>query len=240
MSNAASGADAIRAAESRGATPTAAQTESTRHDATTAEGDDYARFEIETPFAARWLLDFFADPLRLLRINPFLTLHAVERIAPDRLRLRGRNDALERDFEVTARIERLPDGWRLLWDGWLKNETRFIVRPPTTATTADATDTPGARIILIDDYSATPEAERRQRLDEVDTSTAAWAQHIHAWLHGLHRYRWLPGHRWFMTGPWLNMKPAARRISKWVAFITIAEFVFFLMVFAIFWLEYGR
>ncbi len=190
---------------------------------------DFARFEIETPFDAAWLRGFLADPERLLRLNPFYTIREIRRVSPDELRLSLRNDALEREFDLTARVEELPGGWRLVWDGWLKSETRAQVKGSGKP----------AVLVLVDDYSGHDEAQRRERIAEVDISIAPWAQYVHAWMHMLRRFSWVPGFRWFMTGPWLRMTPAARRVSKWIIFITAAEFIFFLMVFSIFWLEYG-
>ncbi|HHN67718.1 MAG TPA: hypothetical protein ENK15_06750 [Thermopetrobacter sp.] len=189
---------------------------------------DYARLEIETPFPAPWLKNFFADPERLLRLNPLITFKAVQRATPDRWRLTGRNEANGMDFDVTARIIRDDGGWRIRWDGWLKNETRLEI-----------TGHDPARLIIIDDYSATPLAERRRRTAEVDTSLTAWGHAVHRYLRNLRRFAWLPGWRWFMSGPWIAMKPAGRRITVLLFWLTVAEFVLFLMVFAIFYLEYG-
>ncbi len=192
---------------------------------------DFARVDIDTPWPAAWLRTFFHDPERLLRLNPFLTIRKIHRTAPDTWEVQGRNDATERDFHITMRRQPLPDGngYRLLWDGWLKNETRLIIKDSGAG---------AARIAIIDDYSATPLPERERRKDEVDISIIPWGQYIHAYLHWLHKFGWLPGYMCLMTGPWLRMTPSARRISKWLIFITIAEFIFFLMVFSIFWLEY--
>jgi len=201
---------------------------------------DYARFDIETPFDAAWLRAYFADPERLLRLNPFYTIRELQRPSPHELHLRLRNEALDRDFDLVARFEDIPDGWRLRWDGWLKGETRWrIEEQPSGYASSGHASSGRARLVLIDDYSARSEAERERRIDEVDTSIAAWAQNIHAWLHMLARFSWLPGFARFMSGPWLRMTPAARRISKWLIAITIAEFALFLMVFTIFRLEHG-
>ena len=188
---------------------------------------DYARLEIETPLPAQQLVKFFSDPLRLLRLNPLITFKEIERQAPDRWRLSGHNEANGREFDVTARLITSESGWRILWDGWLKSETRLEISGGRRG-----------RLIITDDYSATPLAERRRRTDEVDTSFNAWGQAVHRYLRNLKRFAWLPGWRWFMTGPWINMKPAGRRISVLLFWLTVAEFVFFLMVFAIFWVEY--
>ncbi len=190
---------------------------------------DYARLEIETPYPASWLVRFFSDPERLLRLNPLMTFDVIERRTPDLWRLKGRNEANGQAFDVTARVIPRENGWSIHWNGWLKNETRLEIVGPESG-----------RLILTDDYSATPLEERQRRIDEVDTSFTAWGQAVHRYLNNLKRFAWLPGWRWFMTGPWIKMKPAGRRISVLLFWLTVAEFVFFLMVFTIFTLEYGE
>ena len=192
-----------------------------------SQESDYARLEIETPFPVGWLEKFFADPMRLLRLNPLITFKDIERQAPDRWRLSGHNEANGRAFEIVGHLISDEHGWHIQWNGWLKNETRLEISGGEQG-----------RLIITDDYSATPLDERRRRMDEVDTSFTAWGQAVHRYLRYLKRFAWLPGWRWFMAGPWINMKPSARRISILLFWLTVAEFMLFLMVFTVFWVEY--
>ena len=193
------------------------------------ESGDFARLEIETPFSARWLADFFADPEKLLRINPLMTFRRFEKTGPRSWRVTGRNEAAGRDFDLAFECRPISGGWRIEWRGWLKTATEVRFEP--------SGDGGPARLILIDDYSGAPEAERRRRIDEVDTSFKAWGQAIHDYLARWKRWSWLPGWKRYMGRWWLRMTPAARRISFIIIVLGAMEFALFLFVFAIFWLE---
>ncbi len=193
---------------------------------------DFARLEIETPFDARWLRDFLSDPERILRLNPFMEFSRFESVSPDRWHIAGRNLALERDFDAVFRHEPLPDGgFRLHWEGLLKTctEVRIVEEPDGTA-----------KLVVTDDYSGTPEEERRQRMDEVDTSFMPWGQAVWRYLRNWKRWSWLPGWKWYMGRYWLHMKPAARRISFILLVLFAMETVLVLFVLLILWLELDR
>ncbi len=211
------------AAEKERADPTAA--------GTSGEAD-FARMEIETPFDADWLRAFLDDPERILRLNPFMEFSRFERLSADSWRVAGRNLALERDFDATFRHEPLPDGgFRLHWEGLLKTltEVRIIEGPDGTA-----------KLVVTDDYSGTPEEERRRRMDEVDVSFMPWGRAMWRYLRNWKRWSWLPGWKWYMGRYWLNMKPAARRISFILLVLFAMETVLVLFVLLILWLELDR
>ena len=200
-------------------------------DGTAAEAD-FARMEIETPFDADWLRRFLDDPERILRLNPFMEFSRFEHISAASWRVAGRNLALERDFDATFRREPLPDGgFRLHWEGLLKTSTevRIIEGPDGTA-----------KLVVTDDYSGTPEEERRRRMDEVDVSFMPWGQATWRYLRNWKRWSWLPGWKWYMGRYWLNMKPAARRISFILLVLFAMETVLVLFVLLILWLELDR
>ena len=197
-----------------------------------AEEPDFARLEIETPFDAGWLRRFLDDPERILRLNPFMEFSRFERLSADSWRIAGRNLALERDFDAAFRRETLPDGgFRLHWEGLLKTRTevRIVESPDGTA-----------KLVVTDDYSGTPEEERRRRMDEVDTSFMPWGQAVWRYLRNWKRWSWLPGWKWYMGRYWLHMKPAARRITFILLVLFAMETVLVLFVLLILWLELDR
>ena len=195
------------------------------------DGEDFARLVIDTPFDAAWLRDFLSDPERVLRINPLMEFSTFERTGERSWRMAGRNLANERDFDVSFLAEPRGDGMRLVYDGWLKTATEFGIEPG---------EGEGFRLVITDDYSGVSEAEREQRLDEVDTSFMQWGYAIHKYLGNWKRWSWLPGWKLYMQRFWQRMKPSARRVSFMVIVVTAMEFVLFLFVFAIFWLELPR
>lgn len=192
-------------------------------------GGDFARLEIETPFSRDELVTFVRDPIRILRINPLMEFHKVEPRPPDSWHLEGQNLANGRKFDVIFRHYPLDDGgWRLEWTGWLKSATELHPEPLSNGR---------SRLVVIDDYSGSTEEEREARLDEVDNSFTHWGHAIHRYLHNWKRWSWIPGWKWYFNGPWLRMKPSARRISFMLLVITAMEFVLFLFAIVILKLE---
>jgi len=196
----------------------------------TAESDrDFARLEIATPWTPETLRPFVDDVERLLRINPLVVFDRFEREGEDRWHLTGRNLANGRTFDLHMERVPLPDGgWRLLWKGGLKQATELRIRAAPDGT---------ALLEIVDDYSGVPEAERKARKQEVDTSFLPWGRALHKYLNHWKRWSWIPGWKWYFGGPWLRMTPSARRIVFMLIFITAAEFVLFLFVLLIFKLE---
>jgi len=97
-----------------------------------------------------------------------------------------------------------------------------------------------AKLVVTDDYSGTPEKERRRRMDEVDVSFMPWGRATWRYLRNWKRWSWLPGWKWYMGRYWLNMKPAARRISFILLVLFAMETVLVLFVLLILWLELDR
>jgi len=194
---------------------------------------DFARVEVETPFDAARLRGFLDDPERVLRINPFMEFSRFERAGGDVWRVSGRNLALERDFDARFRHEPLPDGgFRLHWEGLLKTRTEVRILP--------GEDGGPAKLSITEDYSGTPEEERRRRIEEVDVSLVPWGRALWRYLRNWARWSWLPGWKWYMGSYWLRMKPSARRITFILLVLFAMETVLVLFVLLVLWLELDR
>jgi hypothetical protein len=113
----------------------------------------------------------------------------------------------------------------------LRTATSFRVEPQPGNT---------AKLIVTDDYAGTSLAEREARIDEVDKGLVQWGMSLHRYLHRWKRWSWVPGWKFYMRRVWQPMKPMARRITFILIVVTLAEFIVFLFVFAIFWLELDR
>jgi hypothetical protein len=195
---------------------------------------DSAWVSIETRLSEGELKEFCRDIERLYRINSLLefeswrTLPEIER--EGRFYAAGRNLGNGHKFETEFHATDFDDGIRITYSAGLKSWTqlRFETLPG------------GAKLTITDDYSATDENERKQRLDEVDNTLLPWGGDLKRYLDNWRRWSWLPPYRWYMNRFWQPMKPSSRRICKLIFWVTLAEFVVFLFVFVIFWLErYG-
>ena len=154
-----------------------------------------------------------------------------ETIDPNQFRLKAKNQSNGRTVETDLDVEAIDDGILVRYSDGLKSSTSFRVR-------AQAPNL--ANLIVTDDYSGTPVDQREARIDEVDRSLAHWGKGLHRYLKQWKRWSWLPGWQYYMRRVWQPMKPMARRIVFLLIAITAAEFVVFLFIFAIFWLELGK
>jgi len=194
--------------------------------------DDFAQVEINTPFDKDWLLGFIHDPQRLLRINSlfeFTDFAAInDKTDTNSWRMTGKNLSNDQPFDVTFTTQLTTSGILLSYKGWLKNSTEVTLK--------QAEDN-SYSLLITDDYSASSVEQREQRIAEVDNSIVQWANDIYRYLQQWKRWSWLPGFQFYMVKFWPKMKPSARRISFMLMAITAAEFVLFLFVFVIFYLE---
>ena len=197
---------------------------------------DQAWVRIKTELAPAELLAFVQeDPERLLRINSMYEFLAWQKAGRDAYVLRIRNHANGRIVETTLGTERAPDGLILRYGGGLKASTAFRVEPGSDGMSAD--------LIVTDDYSHVPEAERAARVAEVDNSLNWWGQDLHRYFRNLRRWAWVPGWHWYMERVWKPMKPTARRIVYILYIVTVVEIVAVIAAVAIFgfgWDEYFR
>jgi hypothetical protein len=194
----------------------------------TLPSQDAAWVRIETPLSTAGLADFIGDTERLFRINSLLEILRWEKIADKRIALQARNLSNGKELNSQLRIERIEAGLRVHYSDQLKTSTSFQVEPGAGG---------GSVLIVTDDYTGTAERERSRRLDEVDRSLNGWGRDLHAYLHIWSRWSWLPPWRWYMRRVWQPMKPAARRITHWLLWITLGEMLLVLLLIAILAIE---
>jgi hypothetical protein len=197
---------------------------------------DQAWVRIKTELAPAELLAFVQeDPERLLRINSMYEFLAWQGAGRDAYVLRIRNHANGRILETTLGTERATDGLILRYGGGLKAATVFRVEP--------GSDGAGADLVVTDDYSHVPEAERAARMAEVDSSLNWWGQDLYRYFRYWRRWSWLPVWRWYMERVWKPMKPTARRVVYILYVVTVVEIVAIIAAVVLFgfgWDEYFR
>lgn len=196
-----------------------------------SEGQDAAWVTIETPFDAGQLKGFVDDIERLYRINSLLEFKEWRNIGNGKYLFRAKNLSLGKSLEMVLNVAADEGGVNVTYSSGLKTATRFRIEPNPDGL---------ASLVITDDYGGLPAEEREARIDEVDKSLVQWGRDIHRYLHHWKRWSWLPGWQWYMRRIWQPMKPSARRITFMIVAITLAEFVLFLFVILIFWLELGK
>lgn len=190
--------------------------------------EDRACAETPVPISADAVFEFIADIERLLRLNPHLEIDTWQRM-PGGMRFAALNETTGRRIETVVRVE-------------TTRATRSIVlsyadglKQATTLTVQDD-DGHGCRLVVTEHYPAIEDAQD-PRVAEVDRSLIPWVEAIRRHLIDRQRWGWLPGYRWW-TGRFMpGMPPRHRRIVRMILWVSLAEFVVFLAVAAIFWLE---
>ncbi len=197
---------------------------------------DQAWIRVRTGLAPAELLAFVQeDPERLLRINSMYEFLSWQKAGRDTFVMHLRNRANGLILETSLGAERTPDGLILRYGGGLKAATVFRVEPGEGGV--------GADLILIDDYSHVPEAERAARIAEVDNSLNWWGQDLYRYFDYWRRWSWVPGWRRYMERVWKPMKPTARRVVYILYIVTVVEIVAIIAAVILFgfgWDEYFR
>jgi len=197
----------------------------------TQNSEDAAWVTIETPFSSSELRTFLNDIERLYRINSMLVFEEWQQTGDQQYRLKAKNLSNEKLLETDLEAKYSDDSVTLRYDAGLRSSTSFRV---------DGEVGGCAKLVVTDDYSGSSLAERESRIDEVDKSLVNWGNCLYRYLHQWKRWSWIPGWQFYMRKIWQPMKPTARRISFILIMITFAEFVLFLMVFTVFWLELDK
>ncbi len=193
--------------------------------------DDSAWVIIETPYDAEWLSGFLEDVERLFRINSLLVFKGWQDLGNGEYRFEANNLSNEKTVKTGFKAVRKGDTLTLTYSDGLKTTTTFRIEPQPNGT---------ANLVITDDYGGPPADERQARIDEADKSLIQWGRNLRFYLLMWKKWGWLPGWKWYKRHVWQPMRPMARRICTMLIIITLLEFIVFLMVFTIFWLELDK
>lgn len=197
---------------------------------TLPESQDAAWASVQTPLDTSALYAFCLDIERLFRINPYLEFETWEQRGENQYHFSGRNSSQEPAFEfaLDLEVEPLADGLVIRYAQGLKNTTTFLIEP------ADK----GSKLTITEDYSGSSEAERNERLQEVDKSLTRWARDLQSFLMTWHRWSRLSLWRWYMHRVWQPLKPTGRRIIYMFIWISIVEVALIALGAALYWSEF--
>lgn len=191
--------------------------------------EDKAWVTIQTTLRPEKLRDFCHDLERLYRINPYSEFRMWKETAPGQVHAEFRNLSNKQDYSLDLTLVPESDNaFSVRYAQGIKATTRFEIQPTGL----------GSSLTITDDYNRLSAEERAKRLDEVDKSLPAWGQAILDYLRRHQRWGWIAPWRWYMRGVWVPMKPSARRIVWLLYLITVVEFLFFVFVALIWWLEH--
>lgn len=190
---------------------------------------DAAWVSLQTSLPSAALLELCRDIEAIFRVNPYYYFKSWGKTSPSSYTLEFENQSNQMNNSVSIEVSAAtPEGFTVSYDQGIKKRTVFSIEPTM----------PGSKLTITDDYESVPEAERAQRLLEVDRSLQPWGEALQLYFLRRKRWSWLPGWRWYIRRVWIPMKPSARRIVWMLYLITAAEFAFFVLVVLVWWNEH--
>jgi hypothetical protein len=185
---------------------------------------DVASAETTLPIAPPTVAEFIGDVGRLLRLNPLLAIECWE--AEDGgYRLVAGNESNGHALDTLVRIERAGHGLSLRYESGLKQATQLRVEAATG----------GTRLVVTEHYPRIEDAQD-PRFAEVDKSLVPWVAALRR--HLLARARWgrlpliFPLWQWWNERVMLSMVPRNRRIVRLLIWLSVAEFLVFILMVA--------
>lgn len=197
--------------------------------------DNSAWVTLEIPASPAELFVFLQNIERLFRLNPYLDIKQwQESAAGRRFRLQALNEMNGVSYDLDIHIEaNEPNSSLMLRYGQGLKDALEI--------TLQGADSPDKSILTLREHYHQPTAgQREQQLKEIDHSLIPWGNAIRLYVRGLRRWAWFWPYRWYREKFWLGMRPTHRRIARMIGWVTLLEFVVFLFVFVIYWLELAR
>jgi len=202
--------------------------------------EDSAWINVDLPFPKEEVYRSISSIERLFRLNPYLEIRSWKETDPGKIfqgkniHVRSLNEMNGMESDVTMVIEDLrPDSsFKINYGEGLKQTTSFALETLTPSS---------CRLTMKENYlTSISAAEREARLNEVDKSLVPWGAAIHKYFTRRKRWGSLPFFGWFQDRFWMSMVPRHRRIARLLIWTTILEFIVFLFVFVIYWLELRR
>ncbi len=193
--------------------------------------DNAAWASINTPLKVDELKTFCQDIERLFRINPMLEFHQWENLADDQYRMSVKNISRGVPFELETelRVENHSQSIIIHYSSGLKNKTILKFEPSEQ----------GSKLTIIDDYSGLSKEESQNRINEVDRSLVTWVNYLQRFMIMWRRWSRFSLWRWYMRGVWQPMKPAGRRITYILLWISVVEVALIALGVAIYLVEYS-
>ncbi|MDH3561537.1 MAG: hypothetical protein OEN52_11360 [Gammaproteobacteria bacterium] len=193
--------------------------------------EDVAWASTNTPLTVSALNEFCTDIERLFRINPMLEFELWDSRDENHFTFAGRNISQEQpfDFQFELSVRKLGNGFRIDYDKGIKSSTTFTIEPAPQ----------GSKLTITDSYERLPPEERSTHIHEVDKSLVLWSQYLQQYLVNWQRWSRFRLWRWYMRRVWQPMKPAGRRITYMLLWISAAEIALIALGAAIYFIEYA-
>ncbi len=204
-------------------------------DAVAAPQENSTWVTLEISASPSALLEFLKNSERLFRLNPYLDIKKWEELEEGQvIHFEALNEMNGVTYNLDMRLETLPvgSGFLLRYSQGLKNALEISIQM--------ADDQNKSILTLREHYHQPDPTQGEQQLREIDHSLIPWGNSIRSYIQGIKRWAWFMPYRWYHGKFWLGMRPTHRRIARMLIWVTALEFVVFLFVFIIYWLELAR
>lgn len=192
---------------------------------------------VAIPLTTRESLEFLGNVERLFRLNPHFEIHHWQEtpaafVPAKQINVKLLNEMNGIYYDVILTVESITEtDVRIGYNTSFKQYLEINIAPGADDTSI---------LTLVERYRTLPPEEHQQRLKEVDQGLTVWALAIRQFVMGMQRWGWLGPYRWYKQGFWLKMIPRHRRIARLIWWITLLEFIVFVFVAVIYWLEAAR
>ena len=192
--------------------------------------EDKAWVEFKTPLDQSALLNFCQNVERLFRINPYLEFEKWEKISQQTYYMTAINSSQSPSFKVDTKlkVKNLINGLEIQYSNGIKSSTILNIEP------ADQ----GSKITITDNYNSRSKKQHITHLHEVDKSLTKWAEDIQQYLIHWKRWSWFSPWRFYKNRIWQPMKPAGRRITYMLLWISVFEIALIGLGVMIYFVEY--
>jgi len=195
-----------------------------------AAADDAAWAVINTPLSVEQLDMFCQDIERMFRINPMLEFKTWDKLSDKRYHMVVKNISQEEPFEtdVEIKVEQKTNEITIHYSNGIKTKTVLLIEPSDF----------GSKLTITDIYDVLSEEERQSKMHEVDKSLISWADYLQRYLITWNKWSKFGLWRWYMKRVWQPMKPAGRRISYMLLWITLVEIALITLGVGLYWSEF--
>ncbi len=186
--------------------------------------------EFKTPLSNTELFKFCLKLETLFRINPYLEILKWEEIQTHKYYVDLVNHSQKPEFslQTNLNVTKMKNGIRIQYENGIKYESIFLIEEVPK----------GSKLTITEKYHGLKAEEDLDQLNKVDKSLTKWAEAIQQYLIDWQKWSWFLPWKFYKQHVWLLMKPAARRISYMLIWISVIEIALILLGVAIYFLEF--
>ena len=186
--------------------------------------------QFKTPLSPHALFNFCFDIEQLFRINPYLEILKWDEIHAKKHFVNLINHSQKPEFSIQTNlyVDVIENSLCIQYENGIKSETTFLIEEISE----------GSKLTITEKYHDLENEKDTDQLLKVDKSLTKWAEDIQQYLIDWNKWSWFLPWKLYKQHVWLPMKPAARRISYMLIWISLIEITLILLGISIYFLEF--